>query len=77
MEGPAQPVFAAAQVESWLEGHAAAAVSGQLAGGWLGKRDQFRPSLQLLRWSLGWKDMLLPLALAGSAGDLKNAANCI
>ena len=28
---------------------------------------------QLSLWSLGWKDMLLPLALAGPAGDLKNA----
>ena len=49
-------------------------------GGWRGMMDRgrgpARPPWQPLRWRLGWnfwKDMLLPLALAGPAGDLENA----
>ena len=38
-----------------------------------GGRTPSRPPLQLPRWRLGWKEMLQRLALAGPAGDLKNA----
>ena len=49
------------------------AVTGRLAGGRRGKKCRCRQPWQLLRRRLAWKDTLLPLALAGPAGDLKNA----
>ena len=52
-------------------------VSDWLAGGWLGKRDLggcfYHPPWQLLGWRPGSEGLLLRLALAGPAGDLKNA----
>ena len=70
------PAAATKHLCCWGASRYIRAVSARLAGGILGKGDLSRQPWQLSTWRLGWKDMLLLLALVGPAGDLENALLC-